>query len=62
VSEYSFSELGLIRITAHVFHFNAVSARVLEKAGFSLEGRLRKHYKKDGAVFDGLLYAKIREA
>jgi [ribosomal protein S5]-alanine N-acetyltransferase len=60
VSEYSFSDLGLVRVTAHVFDFNVASARVLEKAGFQCEGRLRKHYKKDGAIFDGLLYARVR--
>jgi RimJ/RimL family protein N-acetyltransferase len=51
----------LIRITANVFAFNLGSARVLEKSGFQLEGFLRKHYKKDGKIFDGKLYAKIRE-
>ena len=59
LSEYSFAELGLIRIAAHVFHFNVASARVLEKAGFQFEGRLRKHYKKDGKIFDGLVYARV---
>lgn len=54
-----FQELGLIRITANVFHFNVGSAKVLEKAGFKCEGHLRKHYQKDGKIFDGLLYAKV---
>jgi len=31
---------------------------VLEKAGFVLEGRLRKNVVKDGKVLDSLLYAK----
>lgn len=61
LSEYSFSELGLVRISALVFHFNGASARVLEKAGFHCEGRLRNYFKKDGVVFDGLLFAKVRE-
>lgn len=59
ISEYGFRELGLRRITAHVFHFNAASARVLEKAGYHLEGRLKQHYYKDGKIFDGLLYARV---
>lgn len=62
ISEYGFSELGLARITANVFHFNQGSAKVLEKAGFSLEGILSKHYKKDGKIFDGKLYAKIAQS
>lgn len=60
VAALAFEELGLVRITANVFHFNMGSAPVLKKAGFQLEGLLRKHYKKDGKVFDGRLYALTR--
>ena len=61
VVEFGLEELGLIRITAHIFDFNTGSARVLEKSGFQLEGHLRKNYKKDGKIFDGKLYAKVRD-
>ncbi len=61
VADHSFRELRLIRLTAHVFAFNTASVRVLEKAGFQLEGRLRLHYKKDGRLLDGLLYAKLAD-
>lgn len=61
-AEYAFKELGLTKITANVFHFNIGSARVLEKAGFQCEGYLRSHYKKDGKIFDGKLYAILNEA
>jgi ribosomal-protein-alanine N-acetyltransferase len=61
VSDFSFRELQLIRLTAHVFAFNTASARVLEKAGYQLEGRLRLHYKKNGRLGDGLLYAKLAD-
>jgi RimJ/RimL family protein N-acetyltransferase len=37
---------------------NPASARVLEKAGFVLEGRLQKNVVKDGQILDSLLYAK----
>jgi ribosomal-protein-alanine N-acetyltransferase len=59
VVEFGFSELGLTRITANVFESNAGSARVLEKCGFTLEGKLRKHYEKAGKIFDGRLYARL---
>lgn len=59
VTEYGFTEFGLIRITAPIFHFNVGSARVLEKAGYQCEGRLRSHYKKDGKILDGILYAIV---
>jgi tRNA-Thr(GGU) m(6)t(6)A37 methyltransferase TsaA len=58
-SNYGFAELELTRITANVFHFNIGSARVLEKSEFQCEGYLRSHYKKDGKIFDGKLYAKV---
>ena len=35
--------------------------RVLEKAGYVFEGRLRKSVTKDGQTIDQLLYARIRE-
>ncbi len=58
-AKYIFDNLEVVRLTAHVFHFNQSSARVLEKAGFQLEGLLRNHYCKDGKIFDGKLYARI---
>ncbi len=61
VIEYGFKEFGLTRITASVFHFNAGSARVLEKAGFQCEGYLRSNYKKDGKIFDSKLYAILKD-
>jgi len=59
ISQYAFDQFHLARITAHIFDFNQGSAKVLEKAGFQLEGSLRKHYKKDGRIFDAKLYAKL---
>jgi RimJ/RimL family protein N-acetyltransferase len=61
MSDYGFKEFGLIRITANVFAFNIGSAKVLEKNGFQCEGVLRSHYKKDGRIFDGKLYAKLAD-
>jgi ribosomal-protein-alanine N-acetyltransferase len=52
---------SLTRIYAHVFEFNVASMRVLEKAGFLCEGRLRKAVIKNGQVLDELMYARIRE-
>jgi RimJ/RimL family protein N-acetyltransferase len=59
--KYAFSELGLLRLTGHVFNGNQASARVLEKNGFSLEGRLRKHYLKNGELLDGRVYGLLKE-
>jgi hypothetical protein len=39
------------------FEWNGASCRVLEKAGYVLEGRLRRSAIKDGRVIDQFLYA-----
>ena len=46
------------RIYAESFANNPASARVLEKAGFVFEGRLKNNAVKDGELLDSLLYAK----
>ena len=51
----------LQRIYAVPFAWNPASARVLEKAGYTLEGRMRQSAIKDGKVTDQLLYAIVRE-
>ena len=45
---------------AGVFEGNPASARLLEKAGYVLEGRLRKSVKKNGRTLDQFLYARVR--
>ncbi|MGA9119626.1 MAG: GNAT family protein [Bacteroidota bacterium] len=58
---YAFATFRLERIHAQVFEWNHASARVLEKSGFSLEGRLRRAVLKQGSVIDMFLYSRIRE-
>ena len=55
---YCFENFALQRMFAAAFSNNPASARVLEKAGFVFEGRLRKSVVKDGQILDSLLYAK----
>jgi len=55
---YCFEDFPLNRIFASAYANNPASARVLEKAGFVLEGRLRKNVIKDGQILDSLLYAR----
>ncbi|HEX9289735.1 MAG TPA: GNAT family protein [Anaeromyxobacteraceae bacterium] len=57
---YAFDTLGLERVQAFVFDWNPAAARVLEKAGYALEGRLRHYVQKDGRLGDALLYARLR--
>ena len=60
VTERALATHGLTRVFALPFAHNRASARVLEKAGFTLEGVLRASAIKDGRVLDQLLYARIR--
>lgn len=60
IVEYGFEQLGLIRIYAEPYAHNTGSCRVLEKAGFELEGRLRSSVYKDGRIMDQFLYAIVK--
>jgi RimJ/RimL family protein N-acetyltransferase len=44
------------------FAHNKASCRVLEKAGYTLECRLRRSAIKDGLIVDQLQYSFIAEA
>ncbi len=59
LTDWAFRELDIVRIFAHVLDWNPASARVLEKAGYQQEARLRRAIYKDGQIIDGLLYAKV---
>jgi ribosomal-protein-alanine N-acetyltransferase len=61
VSEYAFAAFDLCRLQATVFQWNPASARVLEKAGYTMEGRLRSYIFKDNLVCDALMYARVRQ-
>ena len=60
VAEHAMATHDLVRVFALPFAHNRASARVLEKAGFVLEGVLRSSALKDGQILDQLLYARIR--
>jgi RimJ/RimL family protein N-acetyltransferase len=57
VCRHIFQTLEFQKITAHVFSFNDVSARVLEKCGFQLEAYLKDHVRKDGRMIDAKLFS-----
>ncbi|AYA38036.1 N-acetyltransferase [Hymenobacter oligotrophus] len=61
LSDYALANFDICRLYASVFEYNPASGRVLEKAGFTLEARLRKSITKDGRTVDGLLYALVKE-
>jgi RimJ/RimL family protein N-acetyltransferase len=54
---WGFASFDLSRIYAGVFEWNPASSRVLEKAGFEFEGRMKKAVTKEGRTGDELIYA-----
>ena len=60
-SAYAFAEFDFERLQALVLEWNEPSRRVLEKTGFTLEGRLRKHCIKEGRVVDSWVYGLLRD-
>jgi ribosomal-protein-alanine N-acetyltransferase len=59
-TKWAFETFPLTRIFAVPFARNAASCRVLEKAGYVLEGTMRRSAIKEGEVLDQLLYATYR--
>ncbi len=59
--EYTFTNTDIIRVFAEPYAHNAASCRILEKAGFTLEGVMRKNAVKNGAIIDMKLYALVKE-
>lgn len=62
MTRYAIEQHGLTRVYALPFAHNLASCRVLEKAGFALEGRLRRSAIKDGQIVDQCQYAYGTEA
>ncbi|MCI0336516.1 MAG: GNAT family N-acetyltransferase [Acidobacteria bacterium] len=60
-TEWAFDNFDLCRIYAGVLEWNPASMRVLEKAGFQFEARLRKGVTKEGKTMDDFLYSVVRE-
>ncbi len=59
-TEYAFPQFDLLRLYGYVYEWNTASARVMEKAGYACEGRLRQSVMKEGQVIDQFLYAITR--
>lgn len=58
ITDYGFAQFKLNRIYAEPYTSNPASARLLEKAGYRLEGTLRASVVKHGRVLDQFMYAK----
>jgi ribosomal-protein-alanine N-acetyltransferase len=60
LTKYVFKKYNLKRISAMSRVKNKASSRVLEKAGYKLEGILRKNKCVDGVYLDDFIYAKLK--
>ena len=58
--EYGFKTFDITRIFARPFSINSASHRVLEKAGFVCEARLKNALYKNGEYMDELIFAKMK--
>lgn len=56
----AFDRYDIVRIFAEPFEHNIGSRRVLEKAGFTLEGIMRKGVCKNGSLFGYCMYAILK--
>ncbi|MBM3940316.1 MAG: GNAT family N-acetyltransferase [SAR202 cluster bacterium] len=57
--DFGFGQLGLHRISSWCIADNAASARVLERVGMRLEGRLRENAHFKGRRWDTLLFGML---
>lgn len=57
---YAFDHFDFERLQAGVYEWNPRSCRVLERAGFKCEARLKRSVFKGGRLLDSLLYARLR--
>lgn len=55
--DYGFKNMDIVRIFARIFGTNKASQKVVEKCGFTLEGRYEKTIFKNDEYLDELIYA-----
>jgi len=61
IVEYGFQTFDIVRIFARPFSTNFASQQVLEKAGFTLEARLKKALFKNAEFMDEIIYTKLKD-
>ncbi|AKB28449.1 Ribosomal-protein-L7p-serine acetyltransferase [Methanosarcina siciliae C2J] len=56
----AFEQYDTVRIFAEPYAHNIGSRKALEKAGFVLEGTMKKSVYKNGRLFDSCMYALVK--
>lgn len=60
LSQMAFKQYDIVRILAEPYSHNTGSRKALEKAGFVLEGIMKKSVYKNRRFFDSCMYARVR--
>ncbi|HKZ43858.1 MAG TPA: GNAT family protein [Anaerolineales bacterium] len=61
LQDYAFKQLGLERLFVHIIHDNIAAIKSLEKNGWQIEGKLRKHIFKNGEFKDVIVMGFCRD-
>jgi RimJ/RimL family protein N-acetyltransferase len=61
VTAYAFASFDIVRIQAGVLSNNPGSMRVLEKAGYTLEGILKRNIIKNDIILDEHIYGIVKD-
>ncbi|MBV9216977.1 MAG: GNAT family N-acetyltransferase [Acidobacteria bacterium] len=59
--DLAFNDLGMNRVQIRCADANERSAAIPRKLGFVEEGRQRQHVKRDGTIYDFLIFGLLRE-
>ncbi|QUH26876.1 GNAT family N-acetyltransferase [Serpentinicella alkaliphila] len=60
MTNYLFESLKLHKVHSHVVSGNIGSIRIMEKNGFSLEGRIRDYHFIENVYYDRLCFGKLQ--
>jgi len=60
ICEEAFRRFDIVRIYAEPYAYNTPSKKVLENAGFTLEGVMKMGVFKGGAIYDYCMYALLK--
>ena len=60
ITKYAFKKYPIVRMQGNIRTFNKASAKACEKAGYKLEGVLRKNKMKGNKYYDDYVYAKVK--
>jgi len=60
IKNYAFNVIKLNRLYTETFEFRTYHISILEKNGFILEGKMRKHVFYKGIFYDSLIHGVLR--